>query len=597
MRTRSSLGRLIPYILAHGGLLAGGVFCMVVLAVTTMGYAWVAGPLLHFLTSGQAEGLALVLRVFVDDPASLDRGRLLLYVPLVLLGLGVVKGLAYLGHFYGMGLLAQKVVVDLRRALFRRLLGHSPAELARLRSGDLLSRFGPDLLAVETALHIAIPTYLRDALQVAVLLAFCVYLDPMLSLIAFGILPAAVIPLVRLARRLRKVSRQGQQSVGQLSSMVHEVAAGIRVVQAYGMEAHLSSRFAAENERWARLQKRSLAGRGLASPAMELLTMVGAALALAFAVRALNSGSLLGAEVLSFLAALALLFQPAKNLGKVGGVFLQGLAGADRIFEALEGAPPVEPGRGIALEPLGDSIRLEGVRVRHGDRLALDGVDLRIRRGDLLALVGPSGGGKSTLLDLLARLVDPSEGRVLFDGVDLREAEIESLRRQIAFVPQAPFLFDESIRDNVLEGADADDDAVRAALEAAGAWDFVMELPEGLDTRVGEGGDRLSGGQRQRIAIARAILRDAPILLLDEATSGLDVQTEQEVQATLDRLAEGRTVVMVAHRLGTVRNAPRICVVAEGRIVEEGDHEALWAAEGLYRRLVELQENGGREVA
>lgn len=595
---QSALARLFRYVRAHRALLVGGWLCMVVLAVTTMGYAWVAGPLLHFLTSGEEEGLALVLRLFVEEPGALDRNRLLLYVPLVLLGLGVLKGAAYLGHFYWMGLLAQKVVVDLRTALFERLLGLGPRDLTEKRTGDLLSRFGPDLLAIETALHIALPTYLRDSLQVAALLVLCVLLDWKLSLVAFGVIPAAVIPLVRLARRLRKVSRQGQRSVGRLASMVHETVTGIRVVQAYGMEAHLAERFREENERWIALQKKSLTSRGIASPAMELLTMVGAALALAFAVRALHSGAVLGSDVLSFLAALALLFQPAKNLGKVGGVFLQGLASADRVFDALDYAPSVlAPEHPVPLRPLEDRIRLEGVRVRHGERPALDGVDLEICKGEVLALVGPSGGGKSTLLDLLGRWIDPSEGRVLFDGVDLREVDLASLREQIAYVPQEAYLFDESIRENVREGREASDEAVLAALATAGALDFVMALPEGLDTVVGEGGSRLSGGQRQRIAIARAILRDAPILLLDEATSGLDVETEREVEAALRQIARGRTVVVVAHRLGTVRAADRICVLAGGRIVEEGSHEELMARGGTYRRLLELQERAGREVA
>jgi subfamily B ATP-binding cassette protein MsbA len=590
--------RLAPFLRPHVGALALAGVCMLVLAVSTAAYAYLVGPLLRFLTGGQVEGLATLARFVGQDPAALDRTALLLLVPAAMLVLGLAKGVAYFGQFYLMGMIAQKVVRTLRERVFGHLLALAPQDLAAQRTGDLLARFGTDLYGIELALTYSFSSYLRDSLQVVVLVAACFFLDWRLSLVAFGLVPVAVLPLARLARKLRRTTKRGQESVGRLSDMVHEATAGIRVIQAYGMEAHLSRRFDEENRRWLGAQRKSLRTRGIAAPAMELTAVVGLAAALAYAVRAVGDGALLPSQLISFLATVALIFEPAKQLGKVGAYFLQGVAGGERIFEVLDLVPTVVPRPGATdLPRFSGTIRFEGVSFRYGERTVLDGVDLELRRGEVVALVGGSGAGKTTLANLLCRSFDPAAGRIRVDGRDLRDVTLPSLRRQLALVTQETVLFDDTVRANVAYGRDATDDEVREALRAARALDFVLALPRGLDTVIGERGVTLSGGQRQRLAIARAILRDAPILILDEATSALDGESEREVQAALKTLLVGRTALVIAHRLSTIREATRILVLVGGRIVEEGTHEELLRRGGEYRRLHDLQTRAGEAAA
>jgi subfamily B ATP-binding cassette protein MsbA len=590
--------RIAPFLRPRAGALAVAVVCMLVLAVTTAAYAWLVGPLLRYLTGGEAESVEVFARFFGLDPATLDRTELLLLVPAAMLVLGLAKGVAYFGQFYLMGMIAQKVVRDLRERVFAHLLVLSPRDLASQRTGDLLARFGTDLYGIELALTYAFSSYLRDSLQVAVLVVACFLLDWRLSLVAFCVVPVAVVPLARLARKLRKTTKRGQESVGRLSGMVHEASAGIRVIQAYGMEEHLSRRFDAENRRWLGAQRKSLRSRGIAAPAMELVAVVGLAAALAYAMGAVGQGALLPSQLLSFLATLALIFQPAKQLGKVGVYFLQGVAGGERIFEVLDLRPTVAPRPGaVDLPPFREAIRFEEVSFAYGERRVLDGIDIEVRRGEVVALVGGSGAGKTTLANLLCRSFDPAAGRVQVDGHDLRDVTLPSLRRQLALVTQETVLFDDTVRANVAYGCDASDDEVREALRAARALDFVLALPKGLDTVIGERGVTLSGGQRQRLAIARALLRNAPILVLDEATSALDGESEREVQAALRTLLADRTALVIAHRLATVREATRILVLSGGKIVEEGTHEELLRRGGEYKRLHDLQGRAAEAAA
>ena len=598
--------RLLRFVRPFRARFAFAILCMVVYAVATAAYAALIGPLLDLLFNGRSDAVASLDR-FVpgglgvsEALAHADRYQILAAVPFVIVGVSLLKGAAAFGQFYLMGMLGQRVVADLRKALFDHLLGLSPAFFARRHSGDLMSRFAADIGAVEVAITNSIASYLRDGLTVVVMLATCFFLDWRMSLVVFGAIPITLVPVVRLGQRLKKVTVQGQASIGQIAQMVQETVSGIRVVQAFGMERWESARFAEANRAWLRIQRRSFLVRAFSSPLMEVMAAAGLAAVIAWVGPRIISGQLPAAKIFTFIAAVMQLYQPVKQLGRVSQMALQGAAAGERVFEILD-TPTAVPDTGAGeLAPFQEAIRYEEVSFAYGDAPVLHRLSLEIRKGEVVALVGGSGGGKTTVANLLPRFWEPTRGRITIDGRDIREVTLGSLRRQLALVTQDTVLFNDTIRNNIAYGGpDIPLAEVERAARMAQAHDFIMALPHGYETQVGEKGTLLSGGQRQRLAIARAFLKDAPILILDEATSALDAESEREVQRALESLmglgSEGhRTTLVIAHRLSTIRGADRIVVLSKGQVVEEGRHEALLARGGEYARLHRIYEGEGR---
>jgi subfamily B ATP-binding cassette protein MsbA len=441
-------------------------------------------------------------------------------------------------------------------------------------------------------------------MTLVVMLVNCFVLDWRMSLIVFGVVPVTLFPVVRLTRRLKNITSDAASTAGGLATMIQEVLTGMRVVQAFGMEAWESKRFSAALRDFVRVSRRSYMLRSFSSPLMEVMAASGIALAIWWVGGRILAGEIEPAKFFSFIAAVMLLYQPVKQLGRVGQVAIAGVAAAERIFEILDARSPVEDTGTRTLAPLQHAIRFENVRFSYdGTREVLRDFELEIRRGEVVALVGSSGGGKTTVANLLPRFWDVTAGRVTLDGVDVRDATLASLRAQIALVTQETVLFDATVRDNIAYGRPGVSlEEVEHAARLAQAHDFITAMPQGYDTRVGERGMLLSGGQRQRIAIARAFIKDAPILILDEATSALDAESEREVQRALDGLVAfereaRRTILVIAHRLPTIRNADRIVVISAGRVVEVGSHDELVAHGGEYARLHRVYEGEEPEEA
>jgi subfamily B ATP-binding cassette protein MsbA len=542
-------------------------------AASTAGRAWLMEPVLD--------------RIFVAR-----EGSLLLLIAGGALALALVKGLADYGEAVLMTRVGQRVIADVQMALFARLMRADLAYFHAHPSGTLISRFTSDAALLRGAAANVLVGIGKDAVTVVFLVGVMFYQDWLLALVSFFVFPLAIRPIVAIGRRIRRVTANAQAEIGEFTTLLSQTFQGARHVKAYGMEQYEEQRAGGLIERLFALIDRGTRTRSRASPMMEALGGTAIAVVILYGGHQVISGARTPGALFSFITALLLAYQPLKSLANLNASLQEGLAAAQRIFEVLDVEPTIRDMAGARpLHIAGGEIRFDKVRFGYvPGAAAIDGLSLTIPAGHTVALVGPSGAGKSTMLNLIPRFFDTDSGRIAIDGQDVRNVTIASLRGAIALVAQEVSLFDDTVRANIAYGRfGASFDEVEEAARAAAADAFIRELPQGYDTMVGEHGVRLSGGQRQRIAIARAMLKNAPILLLDEATSALDNESERQVQRALNTLIRGRTTLVIAHRLSTIQGADLICVVDRGRIVETGRHSELLARGGLYARLYAMQ--------
>jgi subfamily B ATP-binding cassette protein MsbA len=538
-----------------------------------------------------ANGLtAYVVKPVLDKIFFEKNEEMILLIPLGIVLLYLSKGVFDYLQAYLMGYVGQRVVTDIRNLLFQSLQRQSLSYFDRTPTGVTISKIMNDVSLIQNAVCDSFTAILRDSLTIVGLIFVVFYRDWKLALIAFAVLPFATYPIVEFGRRLRRIGLKTQRKVASLTSFLQEVIAGQRIVKAFSMEGYEEGRFRRENEELFRIMLRRTKVRALSSPIMELIGGIAVAVIVFYGGKEVIGGRSTPGNFFSFTAALVMLYEPIKRLNKENHNVQQGLAAAQRVFEIIDREPEVkQKERAAELTNVKGAIEFRRVSFRYEERMILKEIDLRIEEKEVVAIVGASGVGKTTLVNLILRFYDVTEGAILIDGIDIREVTLSSLRRNIGLVTQEVILFNDTVARNIAYGERPDLKRVEEAARMAYAHGFIMRLKDGYDTVIGERGVRLSGGEKQRIAIARALYKDAPILILDEATSSLDSASETEVQKAIENLMKGRTTIIIAHRLSTVLTANRIIVLEGGRIVAMGSHAELLEGNAIYRRLYESQ--------
>jgi len=609
--------RILSYVKPYWKFMAGAILCMVCFAVTSSATVWVALPFFQTLF-GEEEAPTVQIGPITDSAARLEartglvglrealkqktnelivrptKEATLLRLCVIIFIVLVIKNLSGYFQAFLMAYAENGVIRDLRNHIYTHLHRLSLSYFHQERTGELISRISYDVMKINGTISAAFGTLIKEPLLILVHLAIIIILSWQLTLMSFILLPFSILIITTVGKKLRKSSTISQEAMADLTSTLQETVAGIRVVKAFSMESFEIRKFQRQTNAYFKSLLRLTQMHNLASPITETLGGVVGLSILWYGGRQVMAGDLLAPEdFLTFFLALFSMLKPIKELGQVNNRIQEGIAAADRVFEILDTVPEiVDAPDAVDLLAMKDSIKFNRISFQYKGLAArvLEHIELTVHAGEIIAIVGPSGGGKSTLVDLVARFYDPTEGSIEIDGQDLRMVTLSSLRQQMGIVTQEVILFNDTVRNNIAYGEEKIKlDQVRSAALAANADEFIMQLPDGYDTGLGERGVRLSGGQRQRIAIARAILKDPLILILDEATSALDTESELLVQEAIDQLMKGRTAFVIAHRLSTIQNADKVIVIDQGRIVQTGTHDTLLAEDGLYQKLYQLQ--------
>jgi len=564
--------RLLQFLKPHWKKLAIAMFCMVMVGFLTSTVAYIIKPVLD--------------DIFIKKDAT-KLTLLPLAVLIIYLGMGIFS----YGQTYLMSLVGQLTVQSFRSMLYEHIHRLSLSYFDKTSTGLLMSRITNDVTIIQSSVSTTITGLLRDCFTIFFLVGVIFYRDWQLAIIAMLIFPIVVYPIVRFGKRLRKISKNFQTSMGSLSTILQETFTGARVVKAFCREDYECVKFNKENERLFKYMMKSVKIKAISSPLMEFMGGIGVAAVVWYGGFSVIRGDATPGNFFSFMAAVLMLYRPIKKISSINNEVQMGIAAAERIFEVLDTPAEITDIEGAGIMPvLQKSIVFDHVSFGYGEDDVLKDINMEIKKGSVVALVGKSGSGKTTIANLLPRFYDVLKGSITIDSHDIRDCTLNSLRGQIAFITQQSILFNETIRDNIAYGdLEKGFDAIHEAAEAAYALEFIKDLPDGFDTMIGEQGVRLSGGQRQRLCIARAILKNAPVLIMDEATSALDTDSERKVQMALENLMHGRTTLVIAHRLSTIINADRIIVISKGRIVEQGTHLSLLEQGGEYKELYEMQ--------
>jgi len=564
--------RILVLIREHWFRLLEATGCMLIVAASTAFSAYLVKPVL-------------------DDIFFNKNIKMLKIIPAVVILIYSLRGLSQYGQEYLMNHVGQSIIKRLRDSLYVHIQDLPVSFFQKEQTGVLMSRITNDVNILKSMVSTAFTSALRDCFTIIGLTGVIFYRDWKLALYALIILPLAFYPIVEFGKRVRRVSTGCQEAMANLNSFLHETFMGNKIIKAFGMEGYEKKRFFEKTSELFRLEMKAVIARSLSSPIMEFLGGLGIAFIIGYGGYRVITGASTPGTFFSFMAAVLMLYDPVKKLSGLNNSIQEGLAAADRIFDIIERDSDIveEPGAPeISTGP--HSVAFRDVSFKYDTDWVLKGINLEVKTGEILAIVGMSGGGKTTLVNLIPRFFDVTEGALFIDDLDIRKVQLASLRRQIAIVTQESILFNESVRDNIAYGkSGASEKDIQEAARAAYAHEFISQLHQGYATCIGELGMRLSGGEKQRICIARALLKNAPILILDEATSSLDTESEMLVQKAIENLMRGRTTFVIAHRLSTIGYVHRIIVIVNGRIVEEGTHESLMALNGEYFKLYQMQ--------